>query len=106
MLGLQERGDCELGECGNSFDLTSRVTVAPTFGIGFNFYPLDYLGFGAEFRGTPYAWNAGGFDVAGAGEDEGFPDDQINSDDSSLSLNPMLSVYVSVQLPTSPEISD
>ncbi len=105
VLGLQERGDCKLGECTNtnSFNLTSRVTVAPTFGVGFNFYPMDFLGFGAEFRGTPYTINPGGFDSAGNGD---FPDDVINGDDRSFTFAPMLSVYVSVQLPTEPTVSD
>ena len=106
VLGLQERQACEIGECSdpNNFALASRVTAAPTFGLGFNFYPLDFLGFGAEFRGTPYAWNAGGFDTAR--EDGDFPDDVVDGNDRSLSFNPMLSVYVSVQLPTEAEVSD
>jgi outer membrane beta-barrel protein len=106
IVGLNERKECAAGACPDSFELETRVTAGPTFGVGFNFYPLDYLGFGAEFRGTPFAWNTSGFDVAGGGEDEDFPDDAIDSSDQTLHVNPMLSVYVSFQLPTEIEVSD
>lgn len=106
IVGLSERKQCEAGQCPDSFELETRVTAGPTFGLGFNFYPLDYLGFGAEFRGTPFAWNSSGFDVAGGGEDEEFPDDAVDGADQTLSINPMLSVYVSFQLPTEINVSD
>lgn len=106
ILGVQERADCERGTCPENFELTQRVTAAPTFGLGFNFYPLDYLGFGTEFRMSPYAWNPSGFDTAGGGTDEEFPDDAIDGADRTLKFNPMLSVYVSFQLPTEIEVSD
>jgi hypothetical protein len=115
IIGLQERADCERGTCGdpNSFELASRVTVAPTFGLGFNFYANDWVGFGAQFRGTPFAWNTSGFDSGGCEEgetqcvgDEDDPDDAIDGDDSSLNFNPMLTVFVSFQLPTEINISD
>lgn len=106
IAGLNERVECAAGTCGDNFSLEHRVTAGPTFGAGFNFYPLDYLGFGAEFRGTPFAWNTSGFDVAGGGPDEEFPDDAVDSADQSLHINPMLSVYISFQLPTEIKLSD
>ena len=108
IIGVQERADCELGTCAdeNSFELNTKITGAPTFGLGLNFYPNEFIGFGAEFRGTPFAWNTSGFDNYGAGEDEEFPDNVVDSEDRALHFNPMLSVYVSVQLPTELEISD
>lgn len=106
IIGLQERADCEAGTCPESFDLETKITGAPTFGLGLNFYPLDYLGFGAEFRGTPFAWNTSGFDNAGADPDGDFPDDKVNSDDRAFHFNPMLTVYVNVMLPTEVGISD
>jgi hypothetical protein len=106
IIGVQEREDCELGTCPKKFNLRGRVTGAPTFGLGFNMYPLDYMGFGAEFRATPFAWNTSGFDQAGDGEDGAFPDLAVNSDDRAVHMNPMLTVYASVQLPTLMKVSD
>ncbi len=106
IAGVNERVDCEVGTCPENFELAHRVTAGPTFGLGFNFYPLDYLGFGAEFRSTPFAWNTSGFDVAGGGPDEDFPDDAVDGADSTLKFNLMLSVYVSFQLPTEINVSD
>lgn len=106
IIGLQQREDCTKGNCAGGFALAGSVTAAPTFGLGLNFHPLDYLSFGTEFRGIPFAWNTSGFDNAGAGEDEAFPDDQIDGADSQLRFNPMMTVYVAVQLPTAVKISD
>lgn len=108
ILGVNERAECELGACTDeaAFALEHRVTATATFGFGFNMYPLPYLGFGAEFRGTPFEWNTSGFDNAGGGEDEAFPDNAVNGADRALHFNPMLTVYVSVQLPTEVPISD
>jgi hypothetical protein len=116
-VGLDERADCERGDCPSSFELEHKVRIGPTFGLGFNFYPLDYLGFGAEFRATPFVWNPSGFDVA-CNEDDSdaavaalctngkLPDDKVDGEDRTLRFNPMLSVYVSFQLPMEVEVSD
>ena len=70
------------------------------------------IGFGAEFRATPFAWNTSGFDKSGAAspsnlEDDGdFPDDAIDGSDRSLKFNPMLTAYISFQLPPEVEVSD
>ncbi|MBW2529066.1 MAG: hypothetical protein JRI23_33120 [Deltaproteobacteria bacterium] len=106
IIGVQERADCEIGSCPDSFGLETKITGAPTFGLGLNFYPTEYLGFGTEFRGTPFAWNTSGFDNAGKDPDGDFPDDAVNSDDRAFHFNPMLTVYVSVMLPTEVGISD
>lgn len=113
IVGLQERAECGPAsgagvQCGdpNSFELASRVTAGPTFGLGFNFYPLDFMGFGTAFRLTPYSWNTSGFDKAGGGEDEAFPDDSVTGADRALAFNPALSVYVNFQLPAEIEVSD
>ncbi len=106
IVGVNERVDCAAGQCPNNFTLEHRVTAGPTFGVGFNFYPLDFMGFGAEFRGTPFAWNTSGFDTAGGGPDENFPDDAVDGADRGLHFNPMLSVYVSFQLPSEINLSD
>ena len=109
IVGLQERKSCGFESdtpskgivpCSQSFELEGRVTVAPTFGLGLNFYPSDFIGFGAEFRGLPYSWNTSGFDNHGGGNDKAFPDTAVNSDDRSFQFNSMLTIHLSVQFPT------
>ena len=107
-VGLQERAPCgfddddaktRLTPCSQSFQLEGRVAVAPTFGLGLNFYPKPFLGFGAEWRGLPFAWNTSGFDNRGAGNGEDFPDTAVNGTDSEFHFNSMFTVNVSVQFP-------
>jgi hypothetical protein len=113
IVGVEERASCEQGDCPDSFELTTRVTAGPTFGLGFNFYPVwqgsdgaanSWVGFGAEFRATPFEWNTSGFDVAS--EENEFPDDAVDNHDRKIHVNPMLSVFVSFQLPPEVEVSD
>jgi hypothetical protein len=120
IAGINERSTCgnsdgDFDTCSDpdSFSLKHRVTAGPTFGLGFNFYPVwtnseggteSFIGFGAEFRATPIAWNTSGFDKAG--EDDDFPDDVIDGNDRALKFNPMLTAYISFQLPPGLEVSD
>lgn len=106
VIGVKEREECARGKCPDTFNLASRVTAAPTFGIGFNVYPLDFMSVGAEFRATPFSWNTSGFDQAGSGTDNAFPDLAVNSDDNAIHMNPMLTVFASMQLPMTLQVSD
>jgi hypothetical protein len=112
-VGLNERTPCgfddnhsPLPPCSQSFSLTSRVAVAPTFGLGLNFYPSPFIGFGAEFRALPFNWNTSGFDNHGGGPGNAFPDGAINSADREFHFNSFLTVKVSVQLPTQIKTTD
>ena len=107
IVGVQERKDCgEDISCASpeSFELQHRVTVAPSFALGLNFYPADFMGFGTEFRLTPFGWNTSGFDTASA--DDEFPDGKVDSNDRVLHFNSTVSLFVSVQLPPEIAISD
>ena len=116
IVGINERADCgeEGNLCTGNFELEHKVRVGPTFGLGFNFYPHEFVGFGAEFRATPFVQNTSGFDVACEESDDpalrcpngDSPDDKVDGQDRSLHMNPMLTVYVSFQLPTAMTISD
>jgi hypothetical protein len=115
IIGLQERKTCGFDEekndqgipsCSNSFELGGRVTVAPTFGLGLNFYPSQFIGFGAEWRGLPFAWNPSGFDNHGGGNDKEFPDTAVNGDDREFKFNSMLTVHLSIQFPTQIKTTD
>ena len=120
IIGLQERQPCGADEenkavAGNlpcadpkSFALKSRIAVAPTFGLGLNFYPrqIQFFGFGAEFRGMPFSWNTSGFDNHGGGNNQDFPDNNVNSNDREFHFNPMLTVHVAFQFPTKIKTTD
>ncbi len=106
-VGLRERKACGLDDdrnpitaCSQSFSLTDRVAVAPTFGLQFNFYFNDFVGFGTEFRALPFSWNTAGFDNHGTGQDEAFPDQAVNGKDSEFKFNSMINVYATIALPT------
>jgi hypothetical protein len=114
-IGLQERADCRAsGDAGTipicglqeSFTLASRVAVAPTFGLGLNFYPSSFVGFGFEFRALPFSWNTSGFDNHGGGTNGDFPDLKVNSDDREFHFNSMLTVHASFQFPTKIKTTD
>lgn len=104
-VGLKEREDCETG-CSQSFNMASRMAIAPTFGLGFSFYMNDWMALGFEWRGLPYSFNPGGFDVAGGGPEGKTPDNKINSDDRQFKFNQMLSVSYNIYLPTAARISE
>jgi len=110
IVGLQQRKHCgdkgEL-ECSDtkSFELESKVTGAPTFGLGLNFYPTQFFGFGAEWRGIPFSWNTSGFDVYGGGPDANFPDDKVNGTDETFHFNSMITINLTFRLPTKVQVS-
>jgi hypothetical protein len=110
-IGVKERAECGPGtsgpaDCSKSFTLASRVAVAPTFGLGLNFYPSQFVGFGFEWRGLPFSWNTSGFDNHGGGTNGDFPDLKVNADDREFHFNSMFSLRVSVQLPTKIKTSE
>jgi hypothetical protein len=117
IVGLQQRRHCgdtgedaEDGEprtCSDasSFQLESKITGAPTFGLGLNFYPTQFFGFGAEWRGIPFSWNTSGFDAYGGGPDGNFPDDKVNSTDEAFHFNSMITINLTFRLPTKVQIS-
>jgi len=116
IVGLQQRKHCgdtgadkEAGElsCGDpkSFQTESKITGAPTFGIGLNFYPTQLFGFGAEWRGLPFSWNTSGFDVSGGGPGNNFPDNKVNSSDDQFHFNSMITINLTFRLPAKADIS-
>jgi hypothetical protein len=121
-VGMKERAFCGYDTDGNpiaavagggggpcsaqsSFVLASRVAVAPTFGLGLNFYPAapvtNFFGLGVEFRAFPFAWNSSGFDNHGGGPNKDFPDNSVNSADREFHFNTMLTVNLKFAFPVS-----
>jgi hypothetical protein len=107
-VGLTERGNCEAA-CANlqgDFPTATRMAIAPTFGLGFTFYAAKWAGIGFEWRGLPFAWNSGGFDTAGGGKDQEFPDNKITDADQQFRFNQLLTVSFNIYLPTQFRISE
>jgi hypothetical protein len=111
-IGLGEREDCKLGQCSTgdpqsrSFDLASRVAIAPTFGFGLTFYTSQWSGIGLEWRALPFSWNKGGFDVAGHGQNKEFPDNAINADDREFDFKQLITVSFNIYYPFKVQMSE
>jgi outer membrane beta-barrel protein len=110
-VGIEERKDC--GGKGqtpcsdpSSFALQSTTKIAPTFGVGFKFYPGNFWSLGVEYRALPFSWNRSGFDSRGSGTNGNFPDQQVNSQDETFKFNQLITVSVGFYLPTKPKISE
>ncbi len=108
IVGLSERGDCEQCTSEASFERVSRTAFAPTFGLGFTFYTNRWTAIGAEWRALPFKWNAGGFDIAGEGDDEkaDFPDGRITADDREFRFNQMLTLSFNMYFPRQNRVSE
>jgi hypothetical protein len=108
-VGVKERGDCKPtinSDCTGSFKMTSRMAIAPTFGLGFTFFVNPWNAFGFEWRGMPFSRNTGGFDNHGGGPDNKFPDYKIDSADREFKFNNMLSVSWGFFFPTKHKVSE
>ncbi len=100
IVGLQERPDCTNCTTTASFQLGSRVAFAPTFGLGLNFWLMDLISLGVEYKAMPFSWNRGGFDSRGGGTNGAFPDNKIDSSDQTFKFNQMISIQVGFALGT------
>jgi hypothetical protein len=107
IVGLSERATCE-ENCGESpnFGKQSRTAIAPTFGLGFNFYMAKFMALGLEWRGVPFSWNTGGFDTQGANPDGRFPDNKVNDQDREFKFNQVLTVNLGFYIPAKPKQSE
>jgi hypothetical protein len=78
----------------------SRFAIAPTFGLGLNFYTGRWTSFGLEWRGLPFSWNTGGFDTHGGGPDAKFPDNKVDDKDREFKFNQMITISFGMYFPT------
>lgn len=110
IVGVQERKACGGSgtPCSNSFELESGIRIAPTFGLGWNFYPrqLEFFGFGAEWRAMPFSRNTSGFDNAGSGNDQQFPDTKVDEKDRQFRFNSMVTVNLLFSFPHRVKVSE
>jgi hypothetical protein len=104
-VGLKEREDCE-ADCDQHFGTASRTAIAPTFGLGLDFFMGKFMSLGLEWRALPYSWNTGGFDTHGGKPDGRFPDNKINKDDREFKFNQLLSINLGFFLPANLKSSE
>jgi outer membrane beta-barrel protein len=110
-VGIQERGDC--GGQGqvvcnqpSSFALAGKSKIAPTLGLGLDFYLGNFVSLGVEYRALPFSWNRAGFDSRGTGPNGNFPDGQVNSNDETFKFNMLVNIHLGFSFPTTPKISE
>lgn len=114
-IGVQERADCgdkikttcvpQQGQP-NPFSTTSRVAIAPTFGLGLTLYFSQFVNMNIEYRALPFSWNRGGFDSRGKAPDASFPDNNIDSEDRTFKFNQMIFIGAGFYFPTKATISE
>jgi outer membrane beta-barrel protein len=123
-VGLTERDDCITdpdigppdGQCAPTdgeggpqavqWDMASRTEIAPTFGLGFQFYMSKWAALGLEWRGLPVARNVGGFDNHGGGPNEDFPDLSVNEADRETKFNQLITISFGVSIPFDYKVSE
>jgi hypothetical protein len=114
-VGVKERADCKpsgpacapVNGAGTApFKMASRMAIAPTFGLGFQFYFSGFGAVGVEWRGLPFARNTGGFDNHGGGPNEEFPDRAVDSKDREFKFNQMIGISLGISLPFDYKVSE
>jgi outer membrane beta-barrel protein len=113
VVGTKERADCNnFISCANNHQQDSKSHLAPTWGLGFNFYLNGFMALGFEYRMIPFAWNRSGFDSRGLDADGNtsdsgkFPDGKIDNKDQTYKFNQMLSIFLGFSFPAKPKITD
>jgi outer membrane beta-barrel protein len=117
MVGTKERKDCaDFVACATDAQkgatMESKTKLAPTWGLGFNFYMSKAIALGFEWRMIPFAWNRAGFDSRGLNsegkEDSGgkFPDGKIDDKDATYKFNQMITISLGFSFPTAPKVTD
>jgi hypothetical protein len=121
-VGISQRENCGAGTTGGaptcsdanssdpgfSFKSTGSTAIAPTFGLGLNFYFVNFMSLGVEYRALPFSWDRSGFDARGAGTNNNFPDPRgvISSQDSTFKFNQMITISLGFSLPLHPKLSE
>lgn len=117
-VGLTERADCitdpaagtqcvpQNGGQTQEWEMDTRTEIAPTFGVGFQFYMSKWAALGLEWRGLPVARNVGGFDNHGGGPNDDFPDLSVDEADRETKFNQMITISFGVSVPFDYEVSE
>lgn len=105
-VGLNERKNCTGTECLSSHSREGRMTITGTFGLGMTFFTHSWGGVGFDWRTLPFSRNTGGFDNAGQGPRDEFPDLSISDKDQEFKFNQMVTVSYSMFLPFDNRVSE
>jgi hypothetical protein len=105
-VGLSERANCSLKECTINHGRTSRTAITGTFGLGLTFFTHQWGGVTLDWRALPLSRNIGGFDTAGTGLNDAFPDLRINDKDRAFKFNQLIAVGYSIFLPFNYRVSE
>jgi outer membrane beta-barrel protein len=116
-VGTKERKDCaSFQECATrdrvEAQMDTKLKLAPTWGLGFNFYMSRMIALGFEWRMVPFAWNRAGFDSRGLDKNGNesksgeFPDGKIDDKDSTYRFNQMITISLGFSFPTQPKVTD
>jgi hypothetical protein len=106
VTGTKKDGTPDYTTVAKTKGVASRLAIAPTFGLGLNFYTNKWTSFGIEWRGLPFSWNTAGFDTRGGGQNGKFPDNKIDDQDRQFKFNQMITLSVGFYLPTEGKISE
>ncbi|HEY5957193.1 MAG TPA: hypothetical protein VIV60_11590, partial [Polyangiaceae bacterium] len=106
MVGLSERADCAGDTCTFKHSRASRSTFTATFGLGLTFFTHKWGGIALDWRALPLSRNTGGFDTAGTGPNDDFPDLRISSKDREFKMNQLITVGYSIFLPFDYRVSE
>jgi outer membrane beta-barrel protein len=123
--GVEERSDVKDGRCtseswaqnrqpclDSQTARTSRVALAPTFGVGLSLYFTDYMAMTLEYRAFPFKWNTSGTDEGGSNRSRKpdssgeFPDGQITEADRTFQFNQMFGLGLAFYLPAKAKITE
>lgn len=105
-VGLNERADCAGQACVDGHSRKARMGITGLFGLGLTFFTHQWGGLGVDWTALPLSRNTGGFDTAGQGPNDEFPDLKINSNDREFKLNQMVTVSYSLFFPFEYRVSE
>ena len=83
---------------------SSRIALAPSFGVGINTYFKEFMGLSIQWRGIPFKWNTSGTDERGG--PRGSTDGLINKKDRLRQFNHMFSLGFVMYFPPKIKVSD
>lgn len=89
---IEGSGQTDLGCLGSQDARSSRVAIAPSFGIAFSAFFKEFVGISLRWRGIPFKYNTGGTDNSNDGL-------AIDSNDRIRQFNNMFTVGVIFALP-------
>lgn len=108
-VGLNERADCAGDRCtdrSSGYKRKGRTSFTGTFGLGLTFFTHQWGGLVVDWRALPLSRNTGGFDTAGTGPNDEFPDLRVNAKDRQFMFDQFISVGYSMFFPFEHRISE